>query len=57
VLEVHSGKRNLALMGQCIIPDAQGLHLQNTAGHGFDLQENLDQSCLQTNVSLAMSAL
>jgi hypothetical protein len=57
MLEVHSGKRNLALMGQYITPDVQGLHLQNTAGHGFDLQENLDQSCLQTNVFLAVSTL
>lgn len=44
-------------MGQYTNPDVQGLHLQNIAGHGFDLQENLDQSCLQTNVFLAVSAL
>jgi hypothetical protein len=44
-------------MGQYITLDAQGLHSQNIAGHGFDLQENLDQSCLQTNVFLVVSVL
>jgi hypothetical protein len=57
MMEVHSGKRNLALMEQYLILGAQGLHSQNTGGRGFDLQGNWDQSCFQTNVFLAVSIL
>jgi hypothetical protein len=54
MMEVHSDKRNLELKEQYIIPDAQGLHPQNTAGHRFDLRGSWDQSCFQTNVFLAV---
>jgi hypothetical protein len=57
MLEVHLGKRNLALMEQYITPDAQGLNSQNIAGQRFDLQGKWDQSCFQTNVFLAVSIL